>query len=76
MKEGKKGYVLGEAVRDKRTGQTMYVDAVWSLEVKCVYYDPKTNQLVKLEVPYEELEKADDPLFKTRVRRDFLDLNS
>ncbi|EMN54201.1 hypothetical protein LEP1GSC089_1630 [Leptospira interrogans serovar Autumnalis str. LP101] len=45
----------------------MYVDAVWSLEVKCVYYDPKTNQLVKLEVPYEELEKADDPFFKTRV---------
>ncbi|KAK2617192.1 hypothetical protein CFV95_020530 (plasmid) [Leptospira interrogans] len=76
MKEGKKGYVLGEAVRDKRTGQTMYVNAVWSLEVKCVYYDPKTNQLVKLEVPYEELEKADDPFFKTRVRRDFLDLNS
>ncbi|EMN56182.1 hypothetical protein LEP1GSC089_1606, partial [Leptospira interrogans serovar Autumnalis str. LP101] len=33
MKEGKKGYILGEAVRDKRTGQTMYVDAVWSLEV-------------------------------------------
>ncbi|EQA64189.1 hypothetical protein [Leptospira alexanderi] len=64
----KQGYVLGEAVRDKRTGQKMYVDATWSLEIKCVYYDPVTDKLVKLEVPYEALEKVEE---RRKVRTEF-----
>ncbi|EKR62789.1 hypothetical protein LEP1GSC036_2216, partial [Leptospira weilii str. 2006001853] len=35
----KKGYALGEAVRDKVTGQKMYVEVTWTPEVRCVYFD-------------------------------------
>ncbi|WP_420914985.1 hypothetical protein [Leptospira weilii] len=67
MEEGKtskKGYALGEAVRNKRTGQKMYVDMTWSPEIKCVYYDPVEDQLVKLEVPFEDLEKVKEGNWK------------
>ncbi|AVV49790.1 hypothetical protein [Leptospira santarosai] len=67
-KQSSKRYVIGEAVRDKRSGQKMYVDAAWSMEIKCVYYDVLTNKLVKVEVPHEELEKVEDPFLKTIVR--------
>ncbi|EMO31769.1 hypothetical protein LEP1GSC175_1144, partial [Leptospira santarosai str. HAI821] len=30
-KQISKRYVIGEAVRDKRSGQKMYVDAAWSM---------------------------------------------
>ncbi|EMM74651.1 hypothetical protein LEP1GSC038_0037 [Leptospira weilii str. 2006001855] len=59
-------YVLGEAVRDKKTGQKMYVDASWSPEIKCVYYNTSMDSLVKVEVPYEDLEKLIDLDFKAR----------
>ncbi|ASV11352.1 hypothetical protein BWD12_01740 [Leptospira santarosai serovar Bananal] len=55
-----KWYVPGEAVRDRRTGQKMYVDAPWSSEIKCVYYNTVTDELVKLEVPCEDLEKVEE----------------
>ncbi|EMP03548.1 hypothetical protein LEP1GSC171_1971 [Leptospira santarosai str. HAI1380] len=38
------------------------------MEIKCVYYDVLTNKLVKVEVPFEELEKVKDPFLKTIVR--------
>lgn len=62
--QNKQVYVLGEAVRDKRTGQKMYVDASWSTEIPCVYYNTSMDKLIKVEVPYEYLEKIVDPLFK------------
>ncbi|EKR64445.1 hypothetical protein LEP1GSC036_2242 [Leptospira weilii str. 2006001853] len=63
-KKSSKGYALGEAVRDKRTGQKMYVDTTWSSEIKCVYYDPVEDKLVKLEVPFEDLEKVKEGNWK------------
>lgn len=56
----KKGYVLGEAVRNKRSGQKMYVDVSWDDLVKCVYYDPVEGKLVKLEIPFDDLEKVEE----------------
>ncbi|TQE70267.1 hypothetical protein [Leptospira noguchii] len=53
----KKGYVLGEAVRDKRSGQTMYVDAAWDPEVRCVYFDAEKKGLVKVQMYPEDLER-------------------
>ncbi|EKO78134.1 hypothetical protein LEP1GSC163_1910 [Leptospira santarosai str. CBC379] len=38
----------------------MYVDAPWSSEIKCVYYNTVTDELVKLEVPCEDLEKVEE----------------
>ncbi|EPE84580.1 hypothetical protein LEP1GSC021_3597 [Leptospira noguchii str. 1993005606] len=55
---------MGEAVRNKVTGQKMYVDIPWNPEVTCVYFDTETNQLVKVEVSPEDLEKVEELLFK------------
>ncbi|KAA1269118.1 hypothetical protein KQY10_02420 [Leptospira interrogans] len=57
-------YMLGEAVRNRITGQKMYVDAAWNPEVTCVYFDPKTDVFIKVEVPPEDLEKVEELLFK------------
>ncbi|ULH27724.1 hypothetical protein [Leptospira weilii] len=62
----KQVYALGEAVRDKRTGQKMYVDASWSPEIKCIYYNTLMDELIKVEVPYEDLEKVIDLDFKAK----------
>ncbi|WP_025181130.1 hypothetical protein ACO1KB_02845 [Leptospira interrogans serovar Szwajizak] len=59
MKENKtqKGFVLGEAVKNKETGQRMYVDVAWSPSVSCVYFDPEKDALVKVQMLPEELER-------------------
>ncbi|EPE82857.1 hypothetical protein LEP1GSC021_4560 [Leptospira noguchii str. 1993005606] len=57
-----KGFVLGEAVRNRVTGQKMFVDANWSPEVTCVYFDPSKNSLVKVEVSPEDLETVEELL--------------
>ncbi|WP_082287321.1 hypothetical protein [Leptospira kirschneri] len=59
-----KHFVLGEAVRNRVTGQKMYVDASWNPEVTCVYFDLSKNALVKLEVSPEDLEKVEELLSK------------
>ncbi|EMF80480.1 hypothetical protein LEP1GSC188_0554 [Leptospira weilii serovar Topaz str. LT2116] len=64
--KSKQGYALGEAVRDKVTGQKMYVDAAWSPEIKCVYYNTSMDELIKVEVPYEDLEKIMDLDFNAK----------
>ncbi|EMJ61796.1 MULTISPECIES: hypothetical protein [Leptospira] len=53
----KKGYALGEAVRDKKTGQKMYVEVTWTPEVRCVYFDSEKESLVKVEKLPEDLER-------------------
>ncbi|UOG33023.1 hypothetical protein MAL01_10175 [Leptospira noguchii] len=63
-KNTQKGFVLGEPVRDKVTGQKMYVEKAWNPEVTCVYWNPETNKLVKVEVSPEDLEKVEELLFK------------
>ncbi|WP_061250681.1 hypothetical protein [Leptospira interrogans] len=50
-------FVLGEAVRDKTTGQRMYVDTTWDGKVPCVYFDAEKRSLVKVEIAFEDLEK-------------------
>ncbi|EMO20361.1 PF09926 repeat protein, partial [Leptospira santarosai str. HAI134] len=61
MKEGmeskkrKKGYALGEAVKDKKSGQKMYVSAAWSPEVSCVYFDAEKESLVEVQMYPEDL---------------------
>ncbi|KWV22469.1 hypothetical protein LA733_3250 [Leptospira interrogans] len=60
----KNSYALGEAVRNKVTSQVMYVDIPWNPEVTCVYWDPETNALVKVEVSPEDLEKVEELLFR------------
>ncbi|UOG66005.1 hypothetical protein MAL04_20190 (plasmid) [Leptospira noguchii] len=42
----------------------MYVDATWDGLVPCIYFDAETRSLVKVEVPFEDLEKI-----KETVRR-------
>ncbi|EMY24484.1 hypothetical protein LEP1GSC115_4857, partial [Leptospira interrogans serovar Australis str. 200703203] len=39
---------MGEAVRDKTTGQKMYVEVPWNPEVSCVYFDAEKESLVKV----------------------------
>ncbi|WP_061224463.1 hypothetical protein [Leptospira weilii] len=56
-KKSKKGYALGEAVRDKKTGQKMYVEVTWTPEVRCVYFDAEKKSLVKVEKYPEDLER-------------------
>lgn len=63
-KKSKVSYRLGEAVRNKVTGQVMYVDIPWHPEVTCVYYDLETSKLVKVDVSPEDLEKEEELLFK------------
>ncbi|EMO84400.1 hypothetical protein [Leptospira santarosai] len=53
----KKGYELGEAVQDKRSGQKMYVSAAWSPEVSCVYFDAEKESLVDVRMYPEDLER-------------------
>ncbi|UML86521.1 hypothetical protein FH587_07240 [Leptospira interrogans] len=60
----KNSYILGEVVRNKITGQKMYVDIAWNPEITCVYVDPETNALVKVEVSPEDLEKVEELLFR------------
>nr|WP_225913657.1 hypothetical protein [Leptospira yasudae] len=50
-------YTLGEAVRNKQTGQEMFVDVTWDGKIPCVYFDPTKQVLVKVEVSFEDLEK-------------------
>lgn len=59
MKEGgmQKGFVLGEPVRDKATGQKMYVEKVWNPTVSCIYFDSAQDALVKVEMLPENLER-------------------
>ncbi|MBM9502376.1 hypothetical protein JWG44_19165 [Leptospira sp. 201903071] len=52
-----RGFVLGEAVRNKATGQKMYVDVAWNPKVSCVYFDPEKDSLVKVQMLPEELER-------------------
>ncbi|WP_082280790.1 hypothetical protein [Leptospira kirschneri] len=59
-----RGFVLGEAVRNRVTGQKMYVDASWNPAVTCVYFDLSKNALVKVEVLPEDLEKVEELLSK------------
>ncbi|EMM74427.1 hypothetical protein M9Y82_19720 [Leptospira weilii] len=56
-KKRTKGYALGEAVRDKVTGQKMYVEVTWTPEVRCVYFDAEKESLVKVEKLPEDLER-------------------
>ncbi|MDI7197999.1 hypothetical protein QMM61_15020 [Leptospira santarosai] len=53
----KKGYELGEAVQDKKSGQKMYVSSVWSPEVSCVYFDAEKESLVEVQMYPEDLER-------------------
>ncbi|EMO51669.1 hypothetical protein [Leptospira noguchii] len=62
----KNSFVLGEAVRNKVTGQKMYVYVVWNPKVSCVYFDAKRETLVKVEVSPEDLEKVDKLLFRRK----------
>ncbi|EMO99755.1 hypothetical protein [Leptospira santarosai] len=59
-KKRKKGYALGEAVKDKKSGQKMYVSTAWSPEVSCVYFDADRGSLVKVEVSFDDLEKVNE----------------
>ncbi|EPE83798.1 hypothetical protein LEP1GSC021_5069 [Leptospira noguchii str. 1993005606] len=58
----KKGYVLGEAVRDKRSGQKMYVEVAWNPEVSCVYFDAEKEILVKVRIYPDDLERVKELL--------------
>ncbi|EMO23733.1 hypothetical protein [Leptospira santarosai] len=53
----KKGYALGEAVQDKKSGQKMYVSTAWSPEVSCVYFDAEKESLVEVRMYPEDLER-------------------
>ncbi|EPE82029.1 hypothetical protein LEP1GSC021_0022 [Leptospira noguchii str. 1993005606] len=58
-----KGFVLGEAVRDKATGQKMYVEVAWTpSKVACVYFDPEKEELVRVQVFPEDLERIKEIL--------------
>lgn len=56
-KNAPKGYILGDPVMNKATGQRMYVDLAWSPTVRCVYFDPEKETLVKVQMLPEELER-------------------
>ncbi|EMO87256.1 hypothetical protein [Leptospira noguchii] len=58
----KKGYVLGEAVRDKKTGQKMYVEVAWNPAVSCVYFDAEKEILVKVRIYPDDLERVKELL--------------
>ncbi|WP_016762019.1 MULTISPECIES: hypothetical protein [Leptospira] len=64
MKENgiQRGFVLGEAVKNKETGQKMYVEVAWNPTVSCVYFDPEKETLVKVQVQPEELERIKEML--------------
>ncbi|EKO50010.1 hypothetical protein [Leptospira kirschneri] len=52
-----KGFSLGDPVKNKATGQKMYVDLAWSPTVRCVYFDEEKETLVKVQMLPEELER-------------------
>ncbi|MGQ2872674.1 hypothetical protein, partial [Leptospira santarosai] len=56
-KKRKKGYALGEAVQDKKSGRKMYVSSAWSPEVSCVYFDAEKESLVEVRMYPEDLER-------------------
>ncbi|TGM60627.1 hypothetical protein [Leptospira adleri] len=56
-KSAPKGYILGEAVKNKATGQKMFVDLAWSPTVRCVYFDEEKKTLVKVQILPEDLER-------------------
>ncbi|AVQ12319.1 Uncharacterized protein XB16_1992 [Leptospira santarosai] len=56
-KKRNKGYALGEAVKDKKSGQKMYVSSAWSPEVSCVYFDAEQESLVEVRMYPEDLER-------------------
>ncbi|EMY79777.1 hypothetical protein LEP1GSC060_0588 [Leptospira weilii serovar Ranarum str. ICFT] len=64
MKENgiKKGFELGEAVKNKVTPRMMYVEVVWSPTVSCVYFDPEKEALVKVQMLPEDLERIKELL--------------
>ncbi|EMY22827.1 hypothetical protein LEP1GSC115_4848 [Leptospira interrogans serovar Australis str. 200703203] len=53
---------MGEAVRDKTTGQKMYVEVPWNPEVSCVYFDAEKESLVKVRKCPEDLERIKEML--------------
>ncbi|TGL73788.1 hypothetical protein [Leptospira yasudae] len=57
-----KSFELGEAVKNKTTGQTMYVEVAWSPTVSCVYFDPEKDALVKVQMLPEDLERIKELL--------------
>ncbi|EKR26102.1 hypothetical protein LEP1GSC112_0364 [Leptospira interrogans serovar Pomona str. UT364] len=61
-KKRQKGYRIGEAVKDKRSGQKMYVEEAWTPEVSCVYFDAGKESLVKVKMYPEELERIKESL--------------
>ncbi|AXR69611.1 hypothetical protein [Leptospira mayottensis] len=61
-KKREKGYAIGEAVKDKRSGQKMYVEVAWNPEVTCIYFDAEKESLVKVQVFPEDLERIKDIL--------------
>ncbi|QOI51574.1 hypothetical protein [Leptospira interrogans] len=61
-KKRQKGYTIGEAVKDKRSGQKMYVEEAWDPEVRCVYFDAEKKGLVKVKMYPEELERIKESL--------------
>ncbi|WP_235596863.1 hypothetical protein [Leptospira alstonii] len=67
--KSKISYVAGEAVRDKRTGQEMYVDTTWDGKVPCVYFDLEKRTLVKVEIPFEDLEKMQETVRRIHVSK-------
>ncbi|WP_167880662.1 hypothetical protein [Leptospira mayottensis] len=67
--KSKKGYVLGEAVRDKRSGQKMYVDTTWDDKVPCVYFDSEKGTFVKEEVSFDDLEKIKETVRQIHVSK-------
>ncbi|WP_179116146.1 hypothetical protein [Leptospira kirschneri] len=64
MKENgiQRGFVLGEAVKDKTTGQKMYVEVAWKPSVSCVYFDSEKDALVKVQMLPENLERIKEIL--------------
>ncbi|TGL78037.1 hypothetical protein [Leptospira yasudae] len=61
-RETQRGFVLGEAVRNKATGQKMYVEVAWNPTVSCVYFDPEKETLVKVQVQPKDLERIKEML--------------
>lgn len=64
MKENgtQKGFSLGEAVKNKETGQKMYVEVAWKPSVSCVYFDSEKDALVKVQMLPENLERIKEIL--------------
>ncbi|EMN02944.1 hypothetical protein [Leptospira noguchii] len=55
-KQSSKRYVIGEGSPPK----TLTTIRLTTSHSKCVYYDVVTNELVKVEVPFEDLEKVEE----------------